>query len=547
MRNVFEPSGGEGLSEPGVPIARAVYAGSAAIYAALALWYLLAPPIEPHRLISTIFTVVGAFFAVLAIAIRRIPGRFMEPLLLLSVVVAEAGALMFLPLTGDPKQSIVVLIVIVAAGAIAPTLRAAIAGALFGAVGWLWLARDFARPDLVHWAVNIFGAGLVSVAMSAARLRAVRELRLTRFTIDRATDAVFLITPDGRFHYANDAACALIGWSRDELLRISVRDVNPLITEEIWREYWDELVERGAVVARVNHQRRDGSTVPIELSLNLAAFDGREYNCTIARDVSERRLFETELKRAKVAAEAASQAKSDFLATMSHEIRTPLNGVFGMTELALDATDPDECREYIRRARANAETLLMLLDDILDYSRMEFGRLSLEEKDFDPRDLLDELESVIGFEAARRGLDLRMHVDPELPGRTHGDPRRLGQVLLNLAMNAMKFTPHGEVEIRLEVGTRDEDRFELVGSVRDTGIGIPAEQLGAIFEPFTQVDGSDSRRYGGAGLGLAIVRQLVEMMGGTVDVTSTSGVGSTFRFRVRLPIVRAASDRVLTQ
>ncbi|HEY8514166.1 MAG TPA: ATP-binding protein [Candidatus Binatia bacterium] len=534
------------LSEPTLPVVRVVYVGAAAIYFVLALVYVTAPLAEPHLAFAAVFAVVGTFLGVLAFAISYVPARWVELLVLLSIVVAEAGALSFLALTGDPKQSVVVLIVVVAAGVVAPSVRTALCGAAFGVLGWLVLADGFSNAELAHWGINVGGAAVVSVAISAARLRAETDLKLARFTIDRATDAIYLIAPDGRFSYVNEAACRLLGYTREEMLRMRVHDINPVLSDEIWQAHWQNLSEQRALVVQTFHRTRDGRLIPVEVSLNLASFDGRELNVAIARDVTERRKVSAELKRAKQAAEAASQAKSNFLATMSHEIRTPLNGVFGMTELALDAGDPAEQREFIMRARASAETLLLLLDDILDTSRMEFGQLQLEKIDFDPRDLMRDLESALSFTAARRGIELRLHCDDDVPARVHGDPRRLRQILLNLTANALKFTERGAVEVRLEAGTCDEHRFELLGVVRDTGIGIPADKLESIFEPFTQVDGSDTRAYGGAGLGLAIVRQLLALMNGTVEVESEPGVGSTFRFRVPLQIVSASTSTSLT-
>jgi signal transduction histidine kinase/CheY-like chemotaxis protein len=243
------------------------------------------------------------------------------------------------------------------------------------------------------------------------------------------------------------------------------------------------------------------------------------------------------LAEARDQAEAATRAKSTFLAMMSHEIRTPLHGIFGMTELALDAGEESERREFIRRARACAETLLSVINDVLDFSRIEADRLTLEHAEFDLREVVDGVLDTLATEAVGKGLDLVGCVDDRLPAVVLGDAGRLRQILINLAGNALKFTDRGSVVIRLEgEGAAEEGALALRGEVRDTGIGIAREKQTAIFEAFAQADSSDTRRHRGTGLGLAITRRLVALMGGTIALESAPGRGSVFRFTARLGV-----------
>ncbi|ABK45444.1 multi-sensor hybrid histidine kinase [Magnetococcus marinus MC-1] len=260
----------------------------------------------------------------------------------------------------------------------------------------------------------------------------------------------------------------------------------------------------------------------------------------IHKDISDRKRVEDELKKAMLDAESANRSKSEFLANMSHEIRTPMNGVVGMMELLSNTELTPEQQSHMRTARNSAESLLTIINDILDFSKIEAGKLELEEIAFDLAELVEDVTALLAQRVDSEKLELLHNAPADLPMQVAGDPTRLRQVLVNLVGNAVKFTPEGEVEVRMTVERQDADTVTVLTEVRDTGIGIDEAVRPRLFRMFTQADGSTTRRFGGTGLGLAISKQLVELMGGEVGFSSVMGQGSTFWFRITFPIVAKA-------
>jgi len=385
--------------------------------------------------------------------------------------------------------------------------------------------------------------------------------------VDQASEAIMVKDLDNRFVAWNRGAERLYGFTADEVMGRTAHDV--LRIEETGGPESEALervrAQRSEGLSVTRRIRKDGSTVDVELSLSpLYDPDGRHIGeIGVARDISDRLLYEQELEAAKDAAEAANHAKGAFLANMSHEIRTPMNGIIGMTELALDTELDPEQRDYLTSVRRSAENLLQVINDVLDYSKIDAGRIDLEKIAFPVRAILSDAVKSLVPRARESGLHLVLDIAPDVPISLIGDPLRLGQVLLNLVGNAVKFTERGEIVVSvarctdtgpahapdssvaggalLPAGGSGLDRIRLRFRVTDTGIGIAEQKQREIFDAFTQADSSTTRRYGGTGLGLSISRQLVSLMGGHLGVESKPGNGSSFWFDLELQVDVAAA------
>jgi PAS domain S-box-containing protein len=483
-------------------------------------------------------------------------------------------------------------------------------------------------------------------------------LKLTQFSVDRAADAVFWIAKEGGLRYVNDAACDYLGYSREELLGLSIFDVDVTLDRAEWSAHWEQVEKLERLTTETLYRARTGRQFPVEVTVNFLSFRGHQYHCVFARDISwrkeaedainattarlealienlpvgvlfeddhrkvvlanqtlcqmldipvpprtlggadsrtlleqskhlfpapenfvsrveqvlkigslvrgeevslgdgrvfardyvpivnqnyrahlwhyrditDRKRAEAEILKSKFEAEKANNAKSSFLAMMSHELRTPLNAILGMTELSLETELTSEQREFLRTIQTNSENLLRLIDDVLDLSKIEANRMDIEQIPYDLRELVEEVAESLNVRAMMKDVDLVVDVDPHLPAKIVGDPKRVRQVLVNLVGNAVKFTEEGSVSIAVEIEDwKPGDRLDLAIVVRDSGIGIPTDKQSDLFTRFYQAEGSTTRRFGGTGLGLNISRSLVELMGGRIDFVSDEGKGSTFR------------------
>src|SRR5881628_957814 len=335
----------------------------------------------------------------------------------------------------------------------------------------------------------------------------------------------------------NPAFVTLFGYSATEVTGASI---DGLIVPESLRAEGRELevrARRGEIVrAEVERQTKDGRRIPVRLSAAAVKAAGEGALVVLYEDISERKAAEEAMRAARDLAERVARARSAFLANMSHEIRTPMNAVLGFVELVLDTDLAPEQRRALELVRSSSEALLTILNDILDYSKIEAEHLELEAIPFDLPKVVHATATLLAVRAREKHLELTVDVLPDVPQMVRGDPTRVRQVLMNLIGNAIKFTDQGEVDVSASVARRDGGGATVQFRVRDTGIGISPEQLGTIFQEFTQADASMTRRYGGTGLGLAISRRLVALMGGELTVTSEVGRGSEFSFTLLFPI-----------
>ena len=355
-----------------------------------------------------------------------------------------------------------------------------------------------------------------------------------RSLLESQGDLIVRRDPQGRVTYANEAFCALSGQVREDLIGKAVELV---------------VLEHGAVSVlgdgtRVFDQKIASGNAARWIAWREVAVRSDRGSETqgVGRDVTDRAEAERVLGAARDQAEAASRAKSRFLAMVSHEIRTPLNGMLGMSDLLLDTPLTDEQRTYAKAAKTSGETLLSLIEEVLDFSKIEAGRLDLEARPFALAAMVEEVVELLAPRAQAKGIEISSFIDERLPVNLIGDVARLRQVLLNLAGNAIKFTETGGVAVIVEDSEHEGRESEVRFTVRDTGIGLAPEDQARIFREFEQADGSPTRKYGGTGLGLAISKRIIERMNGRIAVESTTGAGSTFTVIVPLAAADGASE-----
>ncbi len=380
------------------------------------------------------------------------------------------------------------------------------------------------------------GAVAVGTDITARQLaqEALRESEDRFRRLASATSEGVAILRRGLITDANDVLCHMFGYRRLELIGRSPGD---LLAPEFRRDL-DEIHSYNNDSLEMLGVRKDGSTFPIEFSERSTLQESIHSRVLVLRDITLQKRALEEFRRAKESAEQAARIKSEFLANMSHEIRTPLNAVLGIADLLAHTNLSPAQREYVGTIRNSGRGLLDVINDILDFSKIEAGKLELESIPFRPSDVLAEVRELLELRAVEKGLHLDTSIDAAVPAAVKGDPARLRQVLLNLINNAIKFTERGGITVHAERAQGDAAEETVIRfSVVDTGIGIPPERLERLFQPFSQVDSSTTRKYGGTGLGLAISRQLVEAMGGGLLATSELGKGSRFSFTVRFGTV----------
>ena len=378
--------------------------------------------------------------------------------------------------------------------------------------------------------------------------RQMAALRLSeeRFSnaFEHAPIGMALVSTEGRWLKVNQAVSKLLDYTAEELMAKTFQDVtHPDDLEGDLEHVRDLLAGRtDSYHMEKRYFRKDGEIVWVDLGVSLVTDKQGEplYFISQIVDITEARATLARQRELTLKAQAGEQAKSDFLATMSHEIRTPLNGVIGMASILADTELDDMQRECVETINSSGESLLAVINDILDYSKIEAGRLEMECRTFNLHQCVEEAFHLFAVQLHAKKLEAAYFVSPEIPANLVGDPMRLRQVLLNLIGNAIKFTARGEVVLNVSLQGTDDAGCRLHFAVSDSGIGIPADVIGSLFTAFRQGDTSTTRRYGGTGLGLAICKRLTSLMGGSIWAESTQGAGSTFHFSVTLPAAPSA-------
>jgi PAS domain S-box-containing protein len=397
-------------------------------------------------------------------------------------------------------------------------------------------------------------------ALNTELKQALNEARISREKLEQseerfqhlfqhAHDIIYFTDEKGCFTWFNPTALEITHFTSEELLGKNFTDLIDRQHRDRARRFYNLQMARRTPNTYLEFPliTREGRTVWIGQHVQVM-FEGDELKGfqAVARDITEQVELKRELREAHDNAIEAARLKSGFLANVSHELRTPMNGIIGMTNLLLDTPLSDEQKDYTLTVKESANALLTIINDVLDFSRIEADKIEIENLDFDLRDVVEQTTALLESNAFEKGLPLELKIDPAVPQFVNGDPFRLRQILNNLVGNAIKFTHRGKVTIRA-MSEKSEDGCILTFAISDNGIGIPQEKLTHIFEAFTQADVSTTRQYGGSGLGLAITKSLIDKLGGDITVQSTVGVGSTFIFSIPYTVTESAQPVVTPQ
>ncbi|MCH2198616.1 MAG: ATP-binding protein [Flavobacteriales bacterium] len=385
----------------------------------------------------------------------------------------------------------------------------------------------------------MMGSSILILAIVRSKTAFQRSMKfqkeLLQTIVSKTEDAIFLTDWEGIIHEATDKAEELFGYTPEELPGLDISDLRKhRLTEEEDQEGIGHLVRDRFWNDEITMKRKNGTEFDAVIQISYIHRFEKDYLVYRIRDISDDFAAKQEMIRAKEEAEQAAIAKSEFLATMSHEIRTPMNGVIGMTELLSQTRLTNEQNEFVDTIKTSGENLLVIINDILDFSKIESGKVELEQENFDLHEMVRDVMRILAPMAETKSLSLNSIIRKDIPRFLKGDSTRIRQVLINLLGNAVKFTETGSVSITAELRGKRGDVYDLRFKVQDTGIGIANDKLEKLFESFSQVDSSTTRKYGGTGLGLAISKRLVNLMSGDITVKSTVEHGSTFAFQIPL-------------
>ncbi|MFM1998438.1 MAG: hypothetical protein RL204_385 [Bacteroidota bacterium] len=411
----------------------------------------------------------------------------------------------------------------------------------------IWICPGLSFEEKTHASLLMGFSFIVEYFLSTAKVKIVKYMRMHREILvalaHKTENALFITSTNGVIIDVNKRALELFQYSEEDLFNQDFKLLRKVdLTPGEIMEGLDSLNNNKFWTSDVVLVKKNGEEVCAHISIGQIENQGFKYFVYRVRDTTKERAFQTELVRAKEQAEAAALVKSQFVATMSHEIRTPLNGVIGMASL-LESTKLDyRQREYVETIQKSGSSLMVLINDILDFSKTESGNTVLDEKPTDLRDCVTEVVDILRPHCASKGITMSMSIAQEVPNTLLLDEARLKQVFLNLIGNAIKFTSKGGVKVRVRLKGVKENKAELCFEIEDTGIGIPQEKVHLLFQSFSQIDSTNSRKFGGTGLGLVISKQIVELMGGEIKVESQAEIGTKFCFTIHAEITEKQSN-----